>query len=233
MEVRWLLIFEHEVYSTMMPDLFTDITRPNPPLSEQLGPGSAILRRFALGEEGIVSELASVTAGAPFRYMVTPRGFTMSVSMTNCGGLGGLSDRKDYRYSPIDPETGQPWPAMPPSFLNLARIAASQAGFKGFAPDACLINRYVPGAKLSLHQDRDEADFTQPIVSVSLGLPAVFLFGGIERADKVERIQLEHGDVVVWGGPDRLRYHGIMPLKEGHHPALGPCRINLTFRKAG
>jgi alkylated DNA repair protein (DNA oxidative demethylase) len=157
----------------------------------------------------------------------------MSVAMTNCGALGWLSDRRGYRYDPIDPDTGQPWPALPASFRELAAMAAARAGFEGFEPDACLVNRYDPGARLSLHQDRDERDYRQPIVSVSLGLPAVFLFGGIERAEKAMRMPLAHGDVVVWGGPARLSHHGILPLKEGEHPLTGRCRINLTFRKAG
>ena len=218
----------------MNPNLFTTSNNSDLLAIEELGPGSVVLRRFAMADEGaLLRELEGVTAAAPFRHMVTPGGFTMSVAMTNCGALGWISGRGGYRYGSTDPQRQLPWPAMPASFLQLATNAASQAGFDNFVPDACLVNRYAPGAKLTLHQDRDEADFTQPIVSVSLGLPAVFLFGGLERTDKVRRIKLEHGDVVVWGGPDRLRYHGIMPLKEGHHPILGASRINLTFRKAG
>jgi alkylated DNA repair protein (DNA oxidative demethylase) len=164
--------------------------------------------------------------------MVTPGGFEMSVAMTNCGRLGWASDRKGYRYAPLDPLTGQRWPEMPDIFLKLAASAAAAAGFDAFVPDACLINRYAPGAKLSLHQDKDERDFRQPIVSVSLGVPAVFLFGGLKRSDKTRQVPLAHGDVVVWGGPDRLRYHGVLALKHGDHPLLGSHRINLTFRKA-
>lgn len=156
----------------------------------------------------------------------------MSVAMTNCGPLGWVSDKSGYRYVPNDPVSGLVWPAMPASFLKLAISAAAEAGFKTFVPDACLINRYDPGTKLSLHQDKDEHDYEQPIVSVSLGLPAVFLFGGLKRADKTIRVKLTHGDVVVWGGPARLRYHGVMPLADGDHPLLGNHRINLTFRKA-
>ena len=156
----------------------------------------------------------------------------MSVAMTNCGSLGWVTDRKGYRYDSIDPESGKRWPAMPEAFLNLAIHAAREAGFPNFQPDACLVNRYELGTKLSLHQDKDEKDFTQPIVSVSLGIPAMFLFGGIRRADKTERIALHHGDVVVWGGTARLRYHGVAPLKDAVHPLLGNTRINLTFRKA-
>ncbi len=215
----------------MNPDLFSNQDQLP---TDQLGPGAVVLRQFVLADEvPVLGTLRDVTAAAPFRNMVTPRGFTISVAMTNCGALGWVSDRRGYRYAPADPLTNQPWPPMPASFLQIAMAAAAQAGFGGFLPDACLINRYAPGAKLTLHQDRDEVDFAQPIVSVSLGLPAVFLFGGVERADKVQRVKLEHGDVVVWGGPDRLRYHGIMPLKHGSHPSLGAYRFNLTFRKAG
>ena len=165
--------------------------------------------------------------------MITPGGFRMSVAMTNCGVLGWVSDRSGYRYDVMDPEGSQPWPPMPDPFLRLATRAAAKAGFQKFVPDACLINRYDPGARLTLHQDKNELDYDQPIVSVSLGLPATFLFGGLKRADKTIRVQLRHGDVVVWGGPARLRYHGVLQLKEGHHPLTGGHRINLTFRKAG
>jgi alkylated DNA repair protein (DNA oxidative demethylase) len=164
--------------------------------------------------------------------MVTPGGFRMSVAMTNCGAVGWVTDRSGYRYSPVDPESGSPWPAMPGPFRRLAHDAAAQARFGTFEPDACLINRYEPGAKLSLHQDKDERDYGAPIVSVSLGLPATFLFGGLSRRDPQMKIPLAHGDVVVWGGRARLAYHGVSPLKAGHHPTLGACRINLTFRKA-
>jgi alkylated DNA repair protein (DNA oxidative demethylase) len=165
--------------------------------------------------------------------MVTPGGFVMSVAMTNCGALGWISDRGGYRYSPVDPSSGRPWPAMPQSFLELAAGAAERAGFPGFVPEACLVNRYAPGARLTLHQDRDERDFSAPIVSVSLGLPAVFLFGGERRADRPQRVALAHGDVVVWGGPSRLRFHGILPLADGGHPLTGRHRLNLTLRRAG
>jgi len=165
--------------------------------------------------------------------MVTPGGYRMSVAMTNCGSLGWVSDRSGYRYDSRDPETGQPWPAMPAVLLRLAQAAAKEAGFPDFLPDACLINRYEAGAKLALHQDKDERNFAAPIVSVSLGIPATFLFGGVQRADTTLRVPLVHGDVVVWGGPARLRYHGVLPLKPGNHPAFGAHRVNLTFRKAG
>jgi alkylated DNA repair protein (DNA oxidative demethylase) len=198
-----------------------------------LGPGAVVLFKFAVPEEAaLVAAVEDVAARAPFRHMLTPGGFTMSVAMTNCGSLGWVSDRSGYRYDAIDPLSGTPWPAMPEPFQRLAAGAAAAAGFENFLPDACLINRYQPGTKLSLHQDRDERDMTQPIVSVSLGIPAVFLFGGLERGGRIARIRLQHGDVAVWGGPARLRYHGVMPLKEGHHPLLGGHRINLTFRKA-
>ncbi len=180
----------------------------------------------------IVLAVASVAEQSPFRNMTTPGGFRMSVAMTNCGSYGWITDRTGYRYDGMDPMNGRPWPQMPDVLLSLACTAATEAGFPGFVPDACLINRYEPGAKMSLHQDKNEQDFGAPIVSVSLGLPAVFLFGGDQRADKAVRIRLEHGDVVVWGGPARLRYHGILPLKDGSHELVGPYRLNLTFRKA-
>ena len=164
--------------------------------------------------------------------MVTPGGHSMSVAMTNCGSAGWVTDRSGYRYDGVDPESRTPWPAMPASFRALAAQAAAEAGFDGFAPDACLINRYQPGARMSLHQDKDEDDFAAPIVSVSLGLPAIFLFGGLQRSDKPRRFRLEHGDIVVWGGPSRLFFHGIAPLADGEHALLGRQRINLTFRKA-
>jgi len=204
------------------------------PQEEQLAPGATWLRRFAvLDETALLAGMEEVIVRAPFRHMVTPGGFVMSVAMTNCGSLGWVTDRTGYRYDAIDPMSGRPWPPMPEPFLTLAASAAAQTGFPDYKPDACLINRYELGAKLSLHQDKDEQDFDQPIVSVSLGIPAVFLFGGLSRADKTLRIPVMHGDVVVWGGPARLRYHGVMPLKPGHHPLVGDCRINLTFRKAG
>ncbi len=169
---------------------------------------------------------------APLRHMVTPGGYHMSVAMTNCGQTGWVTDRKGYRYDAIDPNSGHAWPALPAAFMEIATRAAARAGFKNFSPDACLINCYEPGARLSLHQDKNERDGAAPIVSVSLGLPAVFLFGGAQRHDRPRRYRLEHGDVAVWGGPARLTFHGIAPLADGHHPILGRKRINLTFRKA-
>jgi len=216
----------------MTPDLFEaqgDITQ----WQERLGPGALVLRGFATAQTtDLLAALREVIAQAPFRHMVTPGGLRMSVAMSNCGSFGWVSDRKGYRYAAEDPESGRPWPPMPDLFLRLALEAAAQAGFAGFVPDACLINRYAPGTRLSLHQDRDEHDFGQPIVSLSLGLPAVFLWGGLSRAERASRVPVTHGDVVVWGGPDRLRYHGVLPLKPGQHPLLGEQRINLTLRKA-
>ncbi len=202
--------------------------------TESLGAGAAILRGFALPRETeVLAAMQNVAAQSPFRHMVTPGGYRMSVAMTNCGALGWVTDRKGYRYASDDPETQAPWPPMPACFLALGIGAAAEAGFASFVPDACLINRYEPGAKMSLHQDKDEHDFGQPIVSVSLGLGATFLFGGEKRSDRAARVAVVHGDVVVWGGPSRLRYHGVLPLKDGIHRLLGSYRYNLTFRKAG
>ena len=201
--------------------------------SEQLAPGAVMLRGLARPyENGLIAAIEALTAQAPFRRMVTPGGHQMSVAMTNCGSYGWVTDHGGYRYDPTDPDSGKPWPPMPPLFRELAERAASEAGFAGFAPDACLVNRYEPGAKMSLHQDRDERDLGAPIVSVSLGLPATFLFGGLKRTDKPQRYRLAHGDVVVWGGPARLAFHGVAPLADGEHALLGHQRINLTFRRA-
>lgn len=204
------------------------------PAKQEISGQAFLLRGFALSDESaLLAALREITAKSPFRHMITPGGYRMSVAMTNSGLLGWITDRGGYRYDAIDPERGQPWPAMPEAFLTLARQSAAEAGFTNFHPDACLINRYQPGTKLSLHQDKDERDFSQPIVSVSLGIPATFLFGGERRSDKTQRIQLRHGDIVVWGGSARLRYHGVAALKDAEHPLLGKIRINLTFRKAG
>lgn len=195
--------------------------------------GAVILRGFATPHEHLILSLVEAIAQrAPFRHMVTPGGHTMSVATTSCGSWGWVTDPKGYRYESKDPHSGQSWPPLPELFLTLATSAAQMAGFPNFKPDACLINLYKPGAKLSLHQDKDELDFTSPIVSVSLGLPAIFLFGGLQRKDLVKKALLEHGDVVIWGGPARLAYHGILPLKKGNHPLLGKKRFNLTFRRA-
>lgn len=213
-------------------DLFDTIDDIEPTV-EPLADGAAVLRGFArAAQHELWAGVQAVIAVAPLRHLVTPGGQRMSVAMSNCGPLGWVSDRRGYRYQSIDPERGQPWPAMPAAFLHLAAQAAARAGFAGFAPDACLINSYRPGSRLSLHQDRDENDLRAPIVSVSLGLPAVFQFGGLQRHDKVQRIGLRHGDVVVWGGPSRLRFHGVLPLADGQHPLLRAQRINLTFRRA-
>ena len=192
-----------------------------------------MLRGFALPFERALAEaVRAVAAAAPFRHMQTPGGYTMSVAMTNCGAYGWVSDTRSYRYSPTDPDSGLPWPAMPSAFVELARGAADELGFARFVPDACLVNRYAPGARLTLHQDKDEQDFRAPIVSVSLGVPAVFLFGGLKRKDRPQRVPLEHGDVVVWGGAARLRYHGVAKLEESSHSFAGDARINLTLRRA-
>lgn len=199
----------------------------------RLADGATVLRGFATDDAPCLLEaLRAIIAAAPFRRMITPGGQQMSVAMTNCGSVGWVSDRSGYRYDAIDPASGRPWPTMPPVFTTLASRAAAEAGFAGFEPDACLVNRYAPGTRLSLHQDRNERDYTQPIVSVSLGLPAVFLFGGARRTDRPRRVRLESGDVVVWGGPARMTFHGVAPLVDGDHPLTGRCRINLTFRKA-
>lgn len=213
-------------------DLF-DMLPPAEPWAAPLAEGVVMLHGYALAvQDVLIPAIAAVEGASPFRHMVTPGGFRMSVAMTNCGTYGWITDRKGYRYADRDPESGNLWPPMPAVMQTLAKEAAAQAGFAGFVPDACLINRYEVGARMTLHQDKNEMDFGQPIVSVSLGLPAVFQLGGMERTDPVRRIRLEHGDVLVWGGPARLLYHGVLPLKAGYHPASGPFRINLTFRKA-
>jgi alkylated DNA repair protein (DNA oxidative demethylase) len=205
---------------------------PLPRSHEQLEEGVMLLRGFAAADAAVlVDEVTRIAEAAAFRRMVTPAGYTMSVAMTNCGGLGWVSDRTGYRYCPVDPDTGTSWPRMPTAFLDLAVRAAAEAGFANYNPDACLINRYTVGAKLSLHQDRDEKDAWAPIVSVSLGLPAVFLWGGKHRSSPIRRMRLESGDIVVWGGPARFVYHGVAPLEDGRHPLSGNSRINLTFRK--
>jgi len=211
-----------------------DLFEPGEREEEALGPGAVVLRGFALSvEEPLLAALDEVIERAPLRHMTTPGGFRMSVAMTNCGALGWVSDERGYRYDPIDPERAAPWPAMPEAFARLATRAAEQAGHPGFEPDACLVNRYAIGARLTLHQDKNERDFRQPIVSVSLGLPARFLFGGARCSDPPARARLVHGDVAVWGGPARPRYHGALPLAGGRQPRLGPLRIDLAFRETG
>lgn len=211
----------------MNPELF--------PISTELAfaPGALLLPGLALGQAGaLLDAIDGVLEQAPLRRLHTPGGQLMQVAMSNCGPLGWVSDARGYRYQALDPRSSRPWPPMPALITQLAADAAQRAGYAGFDPDACLINRYLPGDRLSLHQDRDEADFSQPIVSISLGLPAVFLFGGLARADKPARLTLHHGDVVVWGGPARLRFHGVLPLAGGEHPLLGGRRLNLTLRRA-
>jgi DNA oxidative demethylase len=215
----------------MTKSLFQD--EQSGPLHEVIGEGAVLLRGFALPHaQSIQDELRAISIQAPPRKMLTPGGHSMSVSMTNCGDAGWTTDRRGYRYSKVDPESGRPWPRMPQNLLALAQLAAEEAGYTSFVPDSCLINYYEPKAKMSLHQDKNEDDYSQPIVSVSLGLPATFLFGGMERSAPTRKIRLEHGDVVVWGAKSRMVYHGIMPLKAGLHPEVGSMRINLTFRKA-
>jgi alkylated DNA repair protein (DNA oxidative demethylase) len=201
--------------------------------AEPISDGAVVLRGFAgPAAAALMQAIGDIVAAAPFRHMITPGGWRMSVAMSNCGRAGWITDRKGYRYAPSDPETGEAWPAMPEAIRSLAARAAAAGGFPGFEPDACLINRYEPGSRLSLHQDRNERDFGAPIVSVSLGLPAVFLFGGLARNDRPRRIRLDTGDVVVWGGPARLAFHGVDTLAEGDDALTGRCRINLTLRRA-
>jgi DNA oxidative demethylase len=216
----------------MTADLFDGVGDASPS-EERMAEGAVLLRGFARPiQHDLLNAVRWVSEQAPFRRMFTPGGHQMSVAMTNCGAFGWVTDRGGYRYDAIDPESQKPWPAMPPVFSDVSSEAAARAGFETFVSDACLINRYEPGARMSLHQDRDEQDFGNPIVSVSLGLPAIFLFGGERRTDRPRRYRLEHGDVVVWGGPSRLFFHGVAPLADGEHAALGRARINLTFRRA-
>jgi alkylated DNA repair protein (DNA oxidative demethylase) len=204
-----------------------------PTAPEPLAAGAVVLRGFASEEApALMRELERLVGVSPFRHMTTPGGYRMSVAMTNCGRVGWVTDPGGYRYDACDPLSARPWPAMPEAFRTLAVRAAEAAGFAGFEPDACLINHYVPGARLSLHQDRDERQLSAPVVSVSLGLPAIFLFGGPRRAERPRRMRLASGDVVVWGGPARLAFHGVAPLADGWHPLTGRSRINLTFRQA-
>lgn len=213
-----------------MHDLFENQSPPSS--KEPLEEGAVLLRGFVRAQAArLLEEVGRIAEAAPFRHLITPGGHTMSVAMTNCGRVGWVSDRSGYRYDAIDPGSKRHWPDFPALFLDLAVRAAAEAGFPNYDPDACLINRYVAGAKLGLHQDRDEKDAWAPIVSVSLGLPAVFLWGGKRRSDPTRRLLLENGDVVVWGGPARFVYHGVAPLKAGEHPLTGAARINLTFRK--
>ena len=201
--------------------------------SKILAPGAVLLPGFARADAvAVFAEVTEIAQQAPFRRPVTPGGYSMSVGLTSCGRRGWVSDANGYRYAARDPASGESWPPMPDRFRRLAEHAAECAGFPGFVPDACLINRYYPGSRMSLHQDRNERDLAAPVVSVSLGLPAVFMFGGLQRSDRPQHLLLQHGDVVVWGGMARLRFHGVQPLKAGHHPLTGGQRINLTFRKS-
>lgn len=212
----------------MQPDLFIEERQ-----DVDLGPGASILCGFALDvADALVAHVERMSTISPFRRMETRGGKRMSVAMFNCGSVGWVSDRSGYRYDGIDPETDAAWPGIPSLLLDLASRAAGTLGFDGFVPDACLVNRYVSGSRLSLHQDMDEQDLGAPIVSVSLGLPATFLWGGRQRSDRPARHRLVHGDVVVWGGPSRMIFHGVDELKDGDHALTGAARYNLTFRKA-
>lgn len=211
--------------------LFPDA--PHTGTRESLAPGAWVLRGFALDvATDLLVDIGRIAARSPFRHLVTPGGKSMSVAMTNCGAVGWFSDRRGYRYVQTDPATGRAWPAMPARFARLARTAARAGGFDDYAPDVCLINRYEVDTRLTLHADLDERDRRAPIVSVSLGLPATFLWGGLARKDPQQRIPLLHGDVVVWGGPARMTYHGVLPIKSGEHASTGAQRLNLTFRVA-
>lgn len=217
-------------------DLFADevVSAHEGSAREQLGAQAWVLRGFGNeAAETLLRTLEQVIAAAPLRHMQVPGGHLMSVAMSNCGSQGWSSDVHGYRYSAFDPISRRPWPAMPPRLRALAAEAAREAGFDGYDPDACLINEYRPGARMGLHQDRDEQDRASPIVSLSLGLDATFQFGGLSRRERPQRVTLSHGDVVVWGGVDRLRYHGVLTLRGGHHPLLGERRINCTFRRTG
>jgi len=199
----------------------------------ELAPGALLLRGAAEAcATDLLSQIEGVIMVSPLRTVVTPMGKSMSVEMTNCGDVGWVSDRTGYRYETIDPLTNLSWPAIPALFAQLANGVAEQAGFPEFHPDACLINRYAMGSKMGLHQDRDEQDFAQPIVSVSLGLPITFNFGGGTRTSPTTKTELRHGDVVVFGGQSRLAFHGVGTLRRGQHSLTGPYRFNLTFRRA-
>ena len=219
-------------------NLFEDPPPEADALRVALAPGAVLMRGFALdGDVELLQAVESVLAQAPPRHWQTPGGGTMSVATTRCGPVGWVPDESDGdgggHYVAQHPRTGQPWPAMPACLMDFALCAANEAGYPQFVPDSCLINHYVPGAKLGLHQDKYEIDLHAPIVSLSLGLPAVFLFGGFARSDRTQRYRLVHGDVVVWGGPSRLRFHGVLPVADGTHALVGRRRLNVTFRKIG
>lgn len=212
------------------PDSGTGLFSGHP---QWLSEGAVLFKGALLAEErALLQEIGRISAQRPFRQRLTPGGRPMSVAMTGCGDYVWVTDAAGYRYSPVEPESGLPWPDMPEHWLQLAQKLAAQAGFSGFMPDSCLINRYRPGTGMGLHQDRDEADFRAPIVSFSLGAPVLFRWGGLNRQDPAQDILLEHGDVLVWGGSDRLRFHGVKKLKRFQHPLTGDCRYNLTFRQA-
>ena len=213
-------------------DLFDDLPLPTEDLHTAIGPGAVLMRGLGRAADAeMLQAVESIIAQAPLQQPHTPGGYTMSIQTTRCGSVGWLSEPGGYRYSTINPRTGQPWPAIPECLMDFAIDAATQAGYPDFVPDSCMINQYLPGNKLGLHQDRDERDLRAPVVSLSLGLPAIFLFGGLQRTGKTQRYRLAHGDVVVWGGPSRLAFHGILPLAHGDHALVGQRRLNVTFRR--
>lgn len=217
-----------------MSDRTADLFATSAPGIEALAADAVVLRAFALATaDALWQHVLAVAARSPWRHMITPGGKPMAVETTNCGHLGWISDRRGYRYEAVDPLTGQAWPALPADIAQLAATASQAAGLPPLVPDACLINRYFAGVGMGLHQDRDEQDLSAPIVSVSLGLPARFRFGGPQRGGPTRSVLLHHGDVVAWGGISRLAFHAITPLRPGHHPLTGSCRVNLTLRKAG
>jgi DNA oxidative demethylase len=215
-------------------DLFDDLPLLAEDLHTVLAPGALLMRGFGRDDDvDILQAVESVIAQAPLRHLQTPGGYTMSIQTTRCGSMGWVSEPGGYRYAPSNPSTRAPWPAMPQCLLDFAVRAATEAGYPDFVPDSCMINQYLPGNKLGLHQDRDERDLRAPVVSLSLGLPAIFLFGGLQRTGKTQRYRLAHGDVVVWGGPSRLAFHGVLPVADGDHALVGRRRVNVTFRKVG
>jgi DNA oxidative demethylase len=215
-------------------DLFDDLPLLAEDLHTVLAPGAVLMRAFGRADDvDILQAVESVIAQAPLRHLQTPGGYTMSIQTTRCGSMGWVSEPGGYRYAPSNPSTRAPWPAMPQCLLDFAVRAATEAGYPDFVPDSCMINQYLPGNKLGLHQDRDERDLRAPVVSLSLGLPAIFLFGGLQRTGKTQRYRLAHGDVVVWGGPSRLAFHGVLPVADGDHALVGRRRVNVTFRKVG
>jgi len=198
------------------------------PTHEEIFPGATLMRGLAQAQDGeFLEAMQGVLSAAPLHHATTPTGLPMGVMVSDCG----TPEAFRRRWDPANPAVRQMWPPMPRALLDFSLRCAVRAGFPLFRPDTCHVNRYQAGTKLGLHQDRHECDMSQPIVSVSFGLECVFLLGGLERTDSPKRILLEHGDVIVWGGPSRMRFHGVQPLKPGHHPLTGPYRYNLTFRK--